>query len=301
MLMWLANFKLTAFCLGRGPLTQTGLTLGQFTALLLWPIIPRTAFGVCAYCDLWANACAALVMWVHGVEVAPSWDRPWLQTSLADFWGRRWNLPASSSLKHLAYEPLVEDLAPAGLADGGSVVSTSNTASLAPDSNGVTPTAGTDADPTTARAQHEQGDKAPASRRSGRPSASSAARLAGLAATFMISGLMHEVLLCVCTGDTAQLGKQTLFFAIQAPLMLLEQQLVRAMKRTGVMPPNWICIPVASLTLQVPAMYWFWGAYFAAVAPRSSPLAPPPVPMPEALGTPAGARLLGSTPGAIEL
>ncbi|GIL57579.1 hypothetical protein Vafri_12782, partial [Volvox africanus] len=38
MLLWLANFKLLALCLGRGPLTQAGLSLGQFTALLLWPI-----------------------------------------------------------------------------------------------------------------------------------------------------------------------------------------------------------------------------------------------------------------------
>ena len=42
MLMWLATFKLVALCLGRGALTQHNLTLGQFTALLLWPIIPKT-------------------------------------------------------------------------------------------------------------------------------------------------------------------------------------------------------------------------------------------------------------------
>lgn len=63
---------------------------------------------MCAYCGLWANACAALIMWVHGLEVGPSWDRPWLQSSLSDFWARRWNLPASASLKHLVYDPIVE-------------------------------------------------------------------------------------------------------------------------------------------------------------------------------------------------
>lgn len=44
-------------------------------------------------------------------QVGPSWDRPWLQTSLGDFWGRRWNLPASASLKHLAYDPMLEGAA----------------------------------------------------------------------------------------------------------------------------------------------------------------------------------------------
>ena len=69
------------------------------------------AFGVCCYCDLWANAAAALVLLLHGIPTAPSWDRPWLQTSLGDFWARRWNLPASASLKHLAFDPAVEGAA----------------------------------------------------------------------------------------------------------------------------------------------------------------------------------------------
>lgn len=62
----------------------------------------------------------------------------------------------------------------------------------------------------------------------------------------------------------------------QAPLLAVEQQLVRAFSKAGICLPVWLCVPVASLTLQVPAMYWFWGAYFAAVEPRSSPLAPAP-------------------------
>ena len=151
---------------------------------------------------------------------------------------------------------------------------------------------------------------------------SAAARLAALVATFAVSGLMHEVLLWVCTGDASQLGKQTWFFAIQvrvevwpmgeaaggkgcvesespraghkqrgtrlracvarcsacrgslllggtccgdefsvslllqAPLMLAEQQLVRATTRAGVKLPVWLCIPVASLTLQASLGCW---------------------------------------------
>jgi hypothetical protein len=73
------------------------------------PALPGpAAFCVCCYCDLCANAAAALVLLLHGITTTPSWDRPWLQTSLGDFWARRWNLPASASLKYLAYDPAVE-------------------------------------------------------------------------------------------------------------------------------------------------------------------------------------------------
>ncbi|EFJ49459.1 hypothetical protein VOLCADRAFT_89895 [Volvox carteri f. nagariensis] len=386
MLLWLANFKLLALCLGRGPLTQRDLTLGQFTALLLWPIIPKTgkerrqgnvvfhprsvfllalftlthplvplfvktysaAFGVCCYCDLWANACAALVTWAHGLVVAPSWERPWLQTSLADFWGRRWNLPTSSSLKYLVYEPLAEGrlvaaselrtpltataaeapaesngsggaklaldsygeqppLPPPPPADGAGGAATLAPAGPAIDDGGNSSSRGpggakdirtdggkdsknrdgvvaeakelTHGSEAVAAAAAATADGAAHSRRSrsGRGgSASSWIRLVGLAATFAVSGVMHELMLCICTGDTSQLGKQALFFAIQAPLMAAEQRLVKALTRARIHPPTWLCIPVASLTLQLPAKYWFWGAYFAAVQPRASPLAPLP-------------------------
>ncbi|GIL57580.1 hypothetical protein Vafri_12784, partial [Volvox africanus] len=62
----------------------------------------------------------------------------------------------------------------------------------------------------------------------------------------------------------------------QAPLVVVEQRLVKALARSHINLPTWLCIPVASLTLQIPAKFWFWGAYFAAVHSRASPLAPPP-------------------------
>ncbi|KAL6755089.1 hypothetical protein V8C86DRAFT_257928 [Haematococcus lacustris] len=75
------------------------------------PLFVKTysaAFGVCCYCDVWANAAAALIMACNGLQVAPSWDRPWLQNCLSDFWARRWNLPAAYSLRSLVYEPIME-------------------------------------------------------------------------------------------------------------------------------------------------------------------------------------------------
>ena len=43
-----------------------------------------------------------------GVEAAPSFDKPWLSTSFADYWSRRWNLTTTYMLRVLIYEPIME-------------------------------------------------------------------------------------------------------------------------------------------------------------------------------------------------
>jgi hypothetical protein len=42
------------------------------------------------------------------MDVSPHFDAPWLAASLADFWAKRWDLAAGNTLRHLAYEPLLE-------------------------------------------------------------------------------------------------------------------------------------------------------------------------------------------------
>jgi hypothetical protein len=39
-----------------------------------------------------------VVLW-FGVEVAPSFDKPWMSTSFADYWSRRWNLTTTYMLR----------------------------------------------------------------------------------------------------------------------------------------------------------------------------------------------------------
>jgi hypothetical protein len=39
-----------------------------------------------------------VVLW-FGVEAAPSFDKPWLSTSFADYWSRRWNLTTTYMLR----------------------------------------------------------------------------------------------------------------------------------------------------------------------------------------------------------
>lgn len=43
---------------------------------------------------------------VLGMEVKPHFIRPYLATSLRDFWGRRWNLPVSAILRASVYNPM---------------------------------------------------------------------------------------------------------------------------------------------------------------------------------------------------
>lgn len=46
---------------------------------------------------------------VFGLDVAPSFDKPWLSTSFNDYWSRRWNLTVSYMLRVLVYEPVLQD------------------------------------------------------------------------------------------------------------------------------------------------------------------------------------------------
>ncbi|KAF5842626.1 hypothetical protein DUNSADRAFT_6095 [Dunaliella salina] len=356
MLTWLGNFKVFLLCMGRGPLKDTSLDKGQFAALMLWPVLHVEAFGVAAYCDLCANAAAALVMYAHGLAVAPSWDRPWLQTSPSDFWSKRWNLPASHSLRALVFAPIMEGAAVEGqqpplqanpfqttLAHlepspvcsmaaqaqpgGESVQAGGILRSAEPKgTQDVSPAASTASSPldyvlvgrgqeqaprTEAKSGHQgdeegcelspgakqaapgpaivdsgggaesggglrhrqppdtllKGEAATKSIPKHTKKVSTARRLLALACTFFVSGLMHELLLLICTGWRAAapfLGLQTLYFMLQVPVSLLEQQVTRFMKRGGIFPPRWLCIPVASLTLQIPGYWMFWGPIFGA-------------------------------------
>ncbi|KAF5842627.1 hypothetical protein DUNSADRAFT_6095 [Dunaliella salina] len=331
-------------------------------ATLVTPHLPTflkiysAAFGVAAYCDLCANAAAALVMYAHGLAVAPSWDRPWLQTSPSDFWSKRWNLPASHSLRALVFAPIMEGAAVEGqqpplqanpfqttLAHlepspvcsmaaqaqpgGESVQAGGILRSAEPKgTQDVSPAASTASSPldyvlvgrgqeqaprTEAKSGHQgdeegcelspgakqaapgpaivdsgggaesggglrhrqppdtllKGEAATKSIPKHTKKVSTARRLLALACTFFVSGLMHELLLLICTGWRAAapfLGLQTLYFMLQVPVSLLEQQVTRFMKRGGIFPPRWLCIPVASLTLQIPGYWMFWGPIFGA-------------------------------------
>jgi hypothetical protein len=64
-------------------------------------------YGVHIYCfmDL-LLPCTAAAGRVLSMEIEPQFDRPYVASSLHDFWGRRWNLVVSAILRPLVYEPV---------------------------------------------------------------------------------------------------------------------------------------------------------------------------------------------------
>lgn len=74
-------------------------------ALAIWPALPVLAnhwfYALCLSLSLgaiWDFWCLVVALW-FGVEVAPSFDKPWLSTSFADYWSRRWNLTTTYMLR----------------------------------------------------------------------------------------------------------------------------------------------------------------------------------------------------------
>jgi alginate O-acetyltransferase complex protein AlgI len=74
-----------------------------------WPVSLRIASGLAGYAflvmfalfDAWA-----LVYRTCGIGVEKLWDNPAASTSLADFWGRRWNRIFSGMLREVLFLPL---------------------------------------------------------------------------------------------------------------------------------------------------------------------------------------------------
>lgn len=73
--------------------------------LAIWPALPVLAnhwfYALCLSLSLgaiWDFWCLVVALW-FGVEVAPSFDKPWLSTSFADYWSRRWNLTTTYMLR----------------------------------------------------------------------------------------------------------------------------------------------------------------------------------------------------------
>ncbi|RCV38242.1 hypothetical protein SEVIR_8G133200v4 [Setaria viridis] len=64
-------------------------------------------FGIHLYCFLdLILPCIAAAGSALGMELEPQFNKPYLASSLRDFWGRRWNLMASAILRPSVYDPV---------------------------------------------------------------------------------------------------------------------------------------------------------------------------------------------------
>ncbi|KAK1406983.1 hypothetical protein QVD17_38593 [Tagetes erecta] len=155
-LVWLGNFKLLLFAFNRGPLSsKPRLPIVTFISIALLPVkpkelnnkltyssplsLPKPIVLACktvilvtivdvyrfkdqfhwtmiialtfTYMYLAVELCfefvAFLVKVIHGYDfdMEPHFNEPYMSTSLQDFWGRRWNLAASSILRASVYNP----------------------------------------------------------------------------------------------------------------------------------------------------------------------------------------------------
>ncbi|CAN6479204.1 unnamed protein product [Victoria cruziana] len=157
-LIWLCNFRLALFCFDLGPLAEHRDSLIRFLVFAPFPIKSkrRIAAGstgghqphllrssanlaiealITLLCLLLYKHKEALphqiiVVFIYGlnlmvtvdgifvlvailarvclrVELEPQFNRPFLSSSIRDFWGRRWNLVVSSTLRETVYQPIL--------------------------------------------------------------------------------------------------------------------------------------------------------------------------------------------------
>ncbi|KNC86605.1 hypothetical protein, variant [Sphaeroforma arctica JP610] len=71
---------------------------------------PYKLLIVCLWFSAVSDALGLVASRLFNITVGPSFDRPYIITSLRDFWGRRWCLPVAQTLRTTVYEPIVQVL-----------------------------------------------------------------------------------------------------------------------------------------------------------------------------------------------
>ncbi|KAF3782657.1 putative long-chain-alcohol O-fatty-acyltransferase 1 [Nymphaea thermarum] len=157
-LVWLCNFRLVLFCFDSGPLAENRDSLIRFLVFAALPIkaqqraggstnklqqpphllrsvanlaieaivmllclrvyghkeaLPHQSIVIFVYSlhlmvtvDGLFVAAAVLARLCLRVELQPQFNRPFLSSSIRDFWARRWNLVVSSTLREAVYQPV---------------------------------------------------------------------------------------------------------------------------------------------------------------------------------------------------
>lgn len=66
------------------------------------------AIGLYCFVGVLMDGPGSVACGLLGFKILPTFDQPWMSSSLADFWGRRWNITTSHLLRALIYDPIVE-------------------------------------------------------------------------------------------------------------------------------------------------------------------------------------------------
>ncbi|GIL82886.1 hypothetical protein Vretifemale_11794 [Volvox reticuliferus] len=240
------------------------------------------AFGLYAFVGFLMDGPGALVMEALGLQLIPTFDQPWMSSSLADFWGRRWNIPTASVLRTIAYDTimdgsLIKPMRPhvRGAARMLSPPSSKKTVGevrdmLVPAAPHDTPQpSGAPSSPEEQHLghyqdgghhqHHDQQQHHHHQRHSKKQGPSLLRRQLALNCTFFVSGIVHEYIAWVVVGDGKWGWKWTLFFWIQAPMMTLEAICGHLLRRRGVQIPRALAILLTLTMLELLAYDLFFG------------------------------------------
>ena len=81
-----------------------GEVSGHLASPALFP--PSAALAFWLWCSVLVHSSAAAAGWLSGLPAADPFNRPYLSTSLADYW-RRWNdVPVRRGFRTLLYDPI---------------------------------------------------------------------------------------------------------------------------------------------------------------------------------------------------
>ena len=200
------------------PLTRALCYLGALSAVSAW-LLPAVAaawwplqsfyrglimFATAAFVS---DMCAAFAECL-GVGTEEAFRQPWLAASLSEFWSQRWNLPASDVLRDSVYYPAVDLLVVFG-AFGAS---------------------------------HGQKIVSARDRRAAIKQVPEAARLLATLLTFLVSGIMHELIIFCVLGEIT--GETTTFFALHGVLVALEGVAAHFIERAAG-GPIWRRVPLS--------------------------------------------------------
>ncbi|XP_047066064.1 probable long-chain-alcohol O-fatty-acyltransferase 5 [Lolium rigidum] len=75
-------------------------------AMNQWQLLLMYTVCICLSLELVLASVRTLIHGVLGMEMEPQVDRPYLASSLGDFWGRRWNLMVPAILRPSVYGPV---------------------------------------------------------------------------------------------------------------------------------------------------------------------------------------------------
>ena len=179
-------------------------------------------FGVYMFLalDIAMLGLAGLANGCLGVDLDPPFNKPYLSSSLNDFWGRRWNLVVTDTLRPSVYDPILcfcwKTHKQLEKKNGGKEIT-------------------------------EFGEKPPIW-----------ARAIAVLSTFVVSGFIHELIFCCITETRTPTWEVTTFFIFHGLCTSIEAGLRRGCLSPYIKLPRFIAIPLTLIVIYITGSWLFF-------------------------------------------